>query len=288
MKKILQPILKPLGLLPLAQRYERRLRMQKKYKALKPYAEINEWKMEYGPLSLRFSTKALYPKGWFYPRYDHGNIHEPIATDVFIEHIRPTDQVVDIGGHLGYFSCVSGALASEGSVNVFEVDPKCIGYIQENAALNQLDHVKVHNHAVSNKREVISIPSLETPNPGLVIQKGSGKHFIKVESIVLDDYLKEINVDPDFIKIDVEGAEWLVLQGMNDILNKGKATVLVEIHVKKLQKFFDTDYHDILAYLSDHGYQMEEIDHRNTAGGAVLLDRDATLTGNTMLLCKKA
>ena len=57
---------------------------------------------------------------------------------------------------------------------------------------------------------------------------------------------------------------------------------------RKLSRHFEADYRTILAFLIDYGYQMEEIDHRNREGDAVLLEKDAALIGNTMMLCKKA
>ena len=49
-----------------------------------------------------------------------------------------------------------------------------------------------------------------------------GRKFIEIESIRLDDYFKSYNGRIDWIKIDIEGAEWAAIQGMPLLLEKNK------------------------------------------------------------------
>jgi len=49
-----------------------------------------------------------------------------------------------------------------------------------------------------------------------------GNKYIEVETIKLDDYFKDKNIKVDVIKMDIEGAEGLALEGMKKILNENK------------------------------------------------------------------
>ncbi len=249
------------------------------------YPNTDTWKLE--QLELTYSTEDGYSKSWFYPRYANGQIHEPVATGLFEKYIKPGMVVLDIGGHLGYFSCVAGRLSATGDVHVFEVDPKCIGLIQRNIELNELANVQVHNYAVSDKDETIKIPMMLAPSPGLVINSNDEQNFVEVAAVKLDDYLAKHNIKPDFIKIDVEGAEWNVLSGMKKTLELQDLVMLVEIHVDKLKEFFDVPYKDCIQLLLDNGFTLENIDHRLTESSFEQVDMNYPLSGNTMLLCKK-
>jgi FkbM family methyltransferase len=248
----------------------------------------NEWHLNIGRINLVYNTNDPYSKGWFYPRYAKGRIHEPVATKLFLEYIKSNSQVLDIGGHLGYFSCIAGKLANKGTVNVFEVDPKCIGLINKNLEINGLTNVTVRNCAVSNQNESVKIRKLTNPNPGLVINSGLRENYIEVKSITVDDFVFRNNIKPDFIKIDVEGAEWNVLSGMKNVLAQDNLTMLVEIHVDKLRQHFNVDYKDCLDILLNNGFTLENINHRSTASSFKIADKNTILKGNTMLLCKKS
>lgn len=52
---------------------------------------------------------------------------------------------------------------------------------------------------------------------------------IKIKTIILDEYCKKNNIKPDFIKIDAEGAEHLILQGMSYVLKSLKPIIGLEM-----------------------------------------------------------
>ncbi|MBV6644208.1 MAG: FkbM family methyltransferase [Cyclobacteriaceae bacterium] len=288
MKNIIKGFLELVGLSNVAKNLSEELRLTKKQKQLQKYKNIKIWHLKYRNLSLSYDVSNLYAKGWFYPRYDNGKIHEPMATDVFIDHIKNNSQVLDIGGHLGYFSCIAGKLAINGKVHVFEVDPNCINFIKKNLTINNLDNVEINNCAVANSGGTVKIPKNENPNPELVINSTSSDDYIEVETKIIDDFLTQNNFTPDFIKIDIEGAEGMALEGMKNTLANSSPTLLIEIHVNNLQTNFHTDYKEVLKLLLKYGYTLEEIEHRESEGKARLVDLNTELEGNTMILCQKA
>ena len=113
------------------------------------------------------------------------------------------------------------------------------------------------------------------------------ENTIEVKSISIDDNTLQNNIKPNFFKIDVEGAEELVLLGMKHTLQFQNLTLLVDIHSKQLKKYFYTDYKIIIKLLLANDFNIQNIDHRNEKGifQDVTLEND--LIGNTILLCTK-
>jgi FkbM family methyltransferase len=280
MKKAIKSFLRSAQVLKPAKKIYKKLRNTK-------YKNADIWHRRIEKLDITFDTSDPYSKVWFYPRYDNGRIHEPVATKLFIEYIQENSQVLDIGSHLGYFTCIAGKLAANGTVNAFEVDPKCLLLIKKNVEKNNLKNITVNHLAVSDKNETIRIPVEEKPNPGLVINSGTQKSYIEVKSISIDDFIEQKNIQPDFIKIDVEGAEWNVLKGMKNLLKQDNLVLLIEIHAQKLKKFFNADYKDCIDMLLQNGFTLENTDHRLSEGAFKHVDRETVLKTDTMLLCKK-
>lgn len=285
MKKALKNILKSVGLLkPAKALFKKNVSAQKAH--AQRYQHVSKWELNRNGVEVTYDLQDPYSKRWFLPRYADGNIHEPAATDVFINYIKKDSVVLDIGGHLGYFSCLAAALAANGSVHVFEVDPKCIGLIHQNTAINNFKNVTTNNMAVSNKNGVETIPVTDNPNPSLIIN--STETGIEVPAIRIDDYIENHSVVPDFVKIDVEGAEWKVLQGMSQLLDHTGLTLLVEIHVNNLIDFFDTNYQEIIAFLIAKGFSIEKLNtHREDSSHLLQVNQETELAGNTMILCTK-
>lgn len=251
------------------------------------YQNTQEWHLDDDGLQLVYDTSDMYSRRWFYPRYGNGRLHEPTATSIFKDNISEDSIVMDIGAHLGYFTCIAGKLAPNGKVYAFDVDPKCLELITNNAKLNGLDKVAVHNLALSDHEGFVNIKNLITPNPGIVINPKRGHDFIEVKSTTLDLFTEAHNISPDFIKIDVEGAEGQVLKGMDRLLKQQHLILLVEIHVNHLQRYFQTDYRDIIGLLMNHDFHIQNIDHRLADSSFRAVDHTTSLKRNTMLLCQK-
>lgn len=256
----------------------------------KRYVELKEYTFTFNSIKILFDTADEYSHSWFYPRCRNGKIHEPAATSIFVNNINKNDCVLDIGAHLGYFTCISSFLAPQGSVHAFEVDPKCIPLINKNIALNDFKNVTINNKAVSNKIGIEKIPVYDKPSPALRISDNK-RQFLEVPSVNVDSYIKSENIIPDFIKIDVEGAEWKVLNGMKETLKLKHLKLLVEVHVNFLKNNFDTDYKDILKLLLNEGFTIKEIiNHRSRKiefNNINTID-DKLSNINTMLYCEKS
>ena len=89
-------------------------------------------------------------------------------------------------------------------------------------------------------------------------EKKSSEEIIKIQSIALDEYFKNQN-NIDFIKIDIAGAESLVLDCMDSILKNNNVKIIQEWWPNAIRKHGrEPDKH--LNYLSKLGYKIYEID----------------------------
>lgn len=74
---------------------------------------------------------------------------------------------------------------------------------------------------------------------------------------------------------------------MENTLQLENFTVLVEIHVNHLKKYFNTEYKDIIKLLLANSFKIENIDHRINDGVFIEVDVNDILVDKTILLCTK-
>ena len=85
----------------------------------------------------------------------------------------------------------------------------------------------------------------------------------EIPSISLDDYFSQYDYPINLIKMDIEGAEGLALEGMRNFLEKNKnIKILTEFHTSELKKF-GFDPNDFLNNLQQLGFTIYNINEKN-------------------------
>ena len=148
--------------------------------------------------------------------------------------ISPGDIVVDCGGNIGIFAAIAMDM---GASRVLSFEP-----FPNNVELNKKNNpdVQVFDLAVTNKSgEVLELLYTDTGNGGHTVissefdrEPGHFQHKnIYVKTITLNDIISENFIDHiDFLKIDTEGSELMILEGLSDDnLNKIK-NIAIEYH----------------------------------------------------------
>lgn len=198
---------------------------------------------------------AIYYYGFF----------EANLTNFLLNFIKEGDTFLDVGAHVGYYSVLASSLAgSEGQVHSFEPTPRTFNTLKNNVK-NKLN-VTVNNNAVLDKETEIEFvdygPKYSAFNS---FQKRNTDYMkflskpekIKVKTISLDKYCKSRNLIPDFIKIDAEGAEYLILQAMLDIVKNIKPVITIEVAGEEEWK---DNCSQSIAFLKANGYLAYEMD----------------------------
>lgn len=157
--------------------------------------------------------------------------YEPQTQRIFEQIVKPSMTVVDIGAHIGYYSLLSAKLTgANGKVYAFEPAPFLYSILQKNIRANGLEKraeafpLALGNHSV--KKCVFYIGEATTSN--LFHVPGTGETSIEVEMASLDDFFRKRNWPAvDIVKIDAEGADKIILEGMREVIMRNSGIKLI-------------------------------------------------------------
>ena len=160
--------------------------------------------------------------------------------------IKKGQTVFDIGAHkAGYLFWMLQQVGNEGKVFAFEPQKNLYQYLYKIKALFHWENVVVEHIALSDKEEEVTlfIPANKVSkgsSPGASIVKHNEFFEVgateNVFSISLDVYCKQKNIQPNFLKIDVEGNELNVFKGGVETLKIYKPKIFVEIEARHIGK----------------------------------------------------
>jgi FkbM family methyltransferase len=184
---------------------------------------------------------------------------EPEVIQAIREVVPEGSFTMDIGAHIGFYTLVLSKLAGPaGRVTSFEPMPETFKILSENVGMNDCRHVKVINKALLEQPgRVMAHPPDSQPLPGGVsLIADHGTEAVSVEATTLDEFMRVEKARVDFIKMDVEGAEGLVLQGGRLTIEAQHPTMLIEVH------HFDgtPEASPVPGQLEAWGYQTRWID----------------------------
>jgi FkbM family methyltransferase len=143
---------------------------------------------------------------------------EPLISQAFKSILPKGGTVIDIGGNIGYHAILAAtAVGPQGKVFTFEPARAVSRELEYNIRLNGLANVHLTKAAVSNRRgtaELFGVGDNELGSSSL-IDRGNTTSTETVQLITFDDIATMTNLrNVDLIKIDVEGAEQEVIEGM--------------------------------------------------------------------------
>lgn len=159
-----------------------------------------------------------------------GRILHPRITEILNQLIQSGNMVVDAGANVGFYTLLAAKrVGKEGRVISFEPDPRNLLMLEKNVLLNDVSGVvQIEPKALSDIEGKKNFwTSLNNSWGGSLVELKSlqGTH-LEIASISLDLYRSQNNIgDIDVIKIDIEGAEPLALQGMRHTLQRTKLLI---------------------------------------------------------------
>jgi FkbM family methyltransferase len=184
--------------------------------------------------------------------------------------ISNDDVVYDIGANIGCYSCVAASL-TDAEVHSFEPQPANAKRIRENFELNQVSGT-VHEIALSDSNGSVdfstNIEGIPGYGHGVIAEQGepeTASRTIEVQQRQIDQIIAEGRAPPPTImKVDVEGSESLVLDGMKELLESSSLeTIFMEIHKPTQHRLsarnFGSSEQEIMAILEGHNFQIETL-----------------------------
>ncbi|MCW5912353.1 MAG: FkbM family methyltransferase [Cyclobacteriaceae bacterium] len=255
MKSVIRTLLRKLGLL----NWLRRLRYRYQYRNLISRLRGKDaFDVEFNGVHAQFSVDDPF-SAIFFATYFNSSVYEKEGLDILIRHVNTSSTVFDVGANIGYFTCLAGCYCSGGHVYAFEPGYENVRILKRNIDLNALTNTVTEYCAVSDLAGTVKFQNSPVGNAVLKMIETNTHNWdlIPVKSITLDGYCEAQRILPDFVKIDVEGAEMKVLSGMENIL-AGNVKLLIEIHDKELKEF-NSSKEEVLNYLKSFGFTLEMI-----------------------------
>jgi FkbM family methyltransferase len=210
------------------------------------------------------TDRVITPRIVMYGAWEGGE------TAWFLRTVKPGDTVVDAGANVGYYTIIGARLVGEnGKVYAFEPDPANFALLEKNVQLNGLTNVVLERKALSNRKGTLKLFIAEQ-NKGdhrIYQPEGESRPSVDVEAVRLDEYFKDQKRGIDVLKMDVQGAEGLILEGMTGLL-EGRTdgpTIFMEFWPYAL-KGMGTDASDVLKKLQSYRYKFYDIRPKDRKG----------------------
>jgi FkbM family methyltransferase len=182
---------------------------------------------------------------------------EPEFADLIFLFSKNSENIIDIGANIGWYSLNFNSLARVKTIHAFEPIPKTFNYLLKHIELNDAKKIIPNNLALSESNGEVEFlwHDGELGASSMVnIRELDNIKNIKCNTMKLDDYVEQKKINVDFIKIDVEGSELLVFKGAKNVLQDSQPIIFCEMlrmHAKK----FNFHPNETILLLENYGYK---------------------------------
>jgi FkbM family methyltransferase len=192
--------------------------------------------------------------------------YEPHVTAVFRDRLRPGMHVLDIGANIGYYTMLSASLVGpSGSVTAVEPNPTSVKLLEASRRANSFGNVSVLQMAAGRELGLLvmhgshgNVMTSAAPDDPVSLMNSTTVPSLRMDDLVPRD--KKI----DFVKIDVEGAEYNALLGASELIKRCHPTVVSEFSPSTMPGVSGIDGRGYLRFLLDFGYTMAVIESGGT------------------------
>ena len=213
-----------------------------------------------------FGNKLFLSKKGLGLTVSHYGTYEKSESKIMEEEIKVGNIVVDVGANIGLHTLnMARIVGNTGQVFAFEPDPSNFKILEKNVKVNNYQNIILEQKAVGDKHGRTTLYQSDHPgNHRLFPQTKQAKWEVEVELTILDKYFIDSNLSEkiNFIKIDVEGLEFSVLNGMKNILkNNKKIKILFEFMPKNIIEVGFVPI-DLLNYITSNDFKLYCIDEK--------------------------
>lgn len=177
--------------------------------------------------------------------------------------VKKNQFVFDIGANIGYYT-LQASVRVGNSGNVFAFEPVTITYnkLIDNIKLNSFSNIVAEKLALSNSKDNIELFVADEKSTGSSsISMHVNFSGIKetAETDTLDNYVENHKITKaDLVKIDVEGCEPMVIEGMKNIMLNFKPLVLIEVLDERLNTI-GSNKENLYSLFGQRDYEAFEI-----------------------------
>jgi len=265
MNKVIKALLRKAGLIgPIRKIYY----SFRNIRYLLHFAFKESYMLRWKDQQVKFSIRDPFSSNFFATYFQDDKLYESQLLQS-IDHVLTDDSIfVDVGANIGYFTCLIAKSKSRTQVVSFEMGQQNTLILEKNVVLNNLRNVRIERYAVSDKTGVEHCVKSEVGAAALQVLTDKNSVGIEQEdidtirAISLDDYfIQNRNNSKKVFKIDVEGAEVKVLNGMK-ILLRDAPILFIEVHSKLLGNY-NHQVDDLIRILKENSYEYQVIGNEN-------------------------
>jgi len=175
--------------------------------------------------------------------------YEPEMQRAIAETVKVGGVFYDVGANVGFYSLLASELVKNGKVFSFEPLPANVSYLRRHLSMNAANNVQVLELALWNGIGTSFFEAEETGAMGHLKDRGS----CTVSTTTLDHLLQQQRIaPPDYIKMDIEGAEFNALLGARNCFATHRPTLFLATHSRELTQ-------DCSELLCSWGFELASI-----------------------------
>jgi FkbM family methyltransferase len=188
--------------------------------------------------------------------------YERGTTYLFNKLVRSGMVVLDVGACVGYYTLIAARLVGvSGRVYAFEPDPTNYELLLKNISLNKYENIIAVQKAVSNETGQANL-YLSNKNIGahsMYFNDRVSSHTVTVPTITIDDFWQSLNCPTaHLIKMDIEGAEIMALEGMKRLCQQESLKLIIEANSITLSEA-GASPDELLSKLEAFGFRVSVI-----------------------------
>ena len=170
--------------------------------------------------------------------------YEPQMQRLIAAELKRGGTFYDIGANVGFYSMLASVLIDPGKVFAFEPLPVNLSYLRKHLDLNGIDIVDVKEVAISDEVGAARFQTEKTGAMGRLNELGN----LQVKTSTLDSLIDSNEISPpNYIKMDIEGAEFKALQGAKRCFMEYRPKLFLgthgaEVHCKCIQLLRSWNY----------------------------------------------
>jgi FkbM family methyltransferase len=176
--------------------------------------------------------------------------------------LRRGTVLYDIGAHVGFYSLLGAVIVGdEGRVVAFEPLPRNRRYLQRHLELNGIRNVTIIEAAVASRSGRVRFAEGGSSTTGHLSVSGE----LEVDAVAIDVLVGDGTLpDPEYIKLDVEGAEYEALRGAEATIRRTRPVIFLATHGEEVHR-------RCCEFLASIGYHFESLDGSPVAFSCELL-----------------
>lgn len=202
--------------------------------------------------------------------YYHGS-HEPELVAFLRATLRPGMNVLDVGANIGEVALLAAKLVKPaGRVLAVEASPATAARLRRNVALNGASNVEIVEAAAASQTGHVSLmlgSDIDSGSTSLAEPHDFTGEVLEVKAVRLDTLLAARGLSVHLIKLDIEGAELLALEGLHAALQRAERPIVVFEYHRDVAARMGWTLEDAAERIAPHGYRLCEtfgLDHSGT------------------------